>query len=68
MYAKKAPEVIEEVQTPVWTCENETCNGWMRVNFVFQDEPNCPLCGNTMLKESRMLPVLVNSTKTNSYT
>ena len=63
MYAKKAPEILEEAQTQVWNCGSEQCNGWMRDNFVFQDEPSCPLCGNTMSKETRMLPILLNSTK-----
>jgi hypothetical protein len=67
MFSKKAPEAIEEEQTPVWACASADCRGWMRVNFVFHDEPNCPLCGSSMHPDSRMLPVLVNTTKSMAY-
>ncbi|WP_413242494.1 cold-inducible protein YdjO-related protein [Paenibacillus sp. 1P07SE] len=42
----------------MWSCQSDGCECWMRDNFSFQDNPNCPICGSEMLADSRMLPVL----------
>ncbi|MGZ9585748.1 cold-shock protein [Paenibacillus marinisediminis] len=61
MYNRKnAVEDIPEVSTAIWSCETDTCKGWMRDNFSFQEEPTCPLCNSPMIKGEKMLPVLVN--------
>lgn len=61
MYNRKnAVEEIPEVNTAIWTCVTDTCKGWMRDNFSFQEVPTCPLCHSTMMKGEKMLPVLIN--------
>ncbi|WP_438432906.1 cold-shock protein [Gorillibacterium sp. sgz500922] len=67
MFSKKIPEALPEEDTAVWSCVSGNCKGWMRTNFVFADEPVCPLCGSGMQQETRMLPVLMNSTKTVAF-
>lgn len=51
-------EPVEEVETSVWACKREECNGWMREDFSFASEPSCPLCQSEMEKEIRILPVI----------
>ena len=63
MFSKKVLEPLPEEETAVWSCVNEDCKGWMRGNFAFQQVPSCPLCSSTMGMESRMLPILTNSTR-----
>ncbi|WP_110927872.1 cold-inducible protein YdjO-related protein [Bacillus massiliglaciei] len=56
-FAKKnseEPEVIIE-NTIVYACESDSCNGWMRKEFV-TDNRNCPMCGSELLEETRELP------------
>lgn len=61
MYNRKnAVEDIPEVNTAIWTCQTESCKGWMRDNFSFQVVPTCPLCQAEMIKGEKMLPALVN--------
>lgn len=60
MYFAKKVEPIEEKETEVWTCSNESCSCWMRDNFSFENSPTCPLCQSQMSKGTRMLPVLLN--------
>lgn len=52
--AKEEP--VPEVETNVWACTSEDCNGWMRESFSFEMEPSCPLCSSSMEKEVRILP------------
>ena len=59
---KKQLEEIPQEMTAIWSCSNEDCNGWMRENFAFSSQPDCPQCGNVMVKGERKLTVLVNST------
>ncbi|GIP37327.1 cold-shock protein [Paenibacillus sp. J31TS4] len=60
MYNRKPVEVPEEADTSVWACTNEGCNGWMRADFSFVEEPECPLCRSAMSMEVRQLPIVVN--------
>lgn len=57
-FSRGRREPLPEVETIVWSCTNDDCNGWMRDSFSFQEEPNCPLCESEMLKETRVLPKL----------
>lgn len=64
MYSRRnAVESIPEEMTEVWSCITEDCKGWIRDDFAFDVEPVCPLCQSTMVKETRMLPQLVNNNK-----
>ncbi|GIP23504.1 MULTISPECIES: cold-shock protein [Paenibacillus] len=60
-YRKKTLEEIPEEITPIWSCTNDSCNGWMRDNFAFDYTPACPLCSSEMEKSTKMLPQLVNN-------
>ncbi|MFC4098522.1 cold-shock protein [Paenibacillus xanthanilyticus] len=61
-YSRKRP--VEEVpvqDTAVWTCSNDDCNGWMRDDFAFAEQPCCPQCQSAMISAVKSLPVLVNT-------
>ncbi|WP_274648643.1 cold-shock protein [Paenibacillus humicola] len=58
---KKPMEEIAEEMTAIWSCTNETCNGWMRDNFSFSSNPTCPQCQSPMEKGEKKLAVLVNT-------
>jgi hypothetical protein len=60
-YHKKPLEELPQESTEIWACTNEDCKGWMRDNFAFEHNPTCRLCSSPMVKETRMLPLLVNS-------
>ncbi|MEB3102158.1 cold-shock protein [Ferviditalea candida] len=60
---KKNIEVIPEAEFPVWNCSNENCNGWMRTDYTFEEQPICPLCHSQMVNEIKTLPVLQNYVK-----
>jgi len=57
-FSRGRREPLPEVETVVWACTNEECNGWMRDSFSFAKEPSCPLCESEMTKETRTLPKL----------
>lgn len=57
-FSRGRREPLPEVETVVWTCTGEACNGWMRDSFSFAEEPNCPLCDAKMTKGTRVLPKL----------
>ncbi|WP_336433218.1 cold-shock protein [Ferroacidibacillus organovorans] len=61
LYFRKeaAEEVIQEI-TSVWLCTKESCNGWMRDNFAFDESPACGLCQSPMVKDTKLLPQLQN--------
>lgn len=61
---RRVEEPIPEASTSVWTCTGEDCNGWMRDNFSFVEDPVCPLCASSMTQEERVLPILTNYAKT----
>lgn len=64
MYSRKSTmESIPEEMTEVWACSNDGCKGWIRDDFAFEAEPVCQLCKSPMVKETRMLPLLVNTNK-----
>jgi hypothetical protein len=57
-YGKRnTEEKIENilVNTEVFSCTDETCNGWMRKEFA-TDDLLCPMCGNQTVQEYRELP------------
>lgn len=43
------------LDTEVYACNQDDCNGWMRKEFVSADL-KCPLCGNDTNAEIRELP------------
>lgn len=57
-FSRGPKEPLPEVETNIWSCTNEECQGWMRESFSFKEEPSCPLCESGMEKEVRMLPEL----------
>ena len=57
-FSRGQKEPLPEVETNVWSCTSETCQGWMRESFSFEANPECPLCQSKMEKEVRMLPGL----------
>lgn len=57
-FSRGPKEPIPEVETNVWSCTSNDCQGWMREAFSFQTEPQCPLCESEMKQEVRMLPEL----------
>lgn len=60
-FRKKVVEEVPEEDTRIWLCENDGCKCWMRDNFALDQEPTCPICNSPMVKGTRMLPVLENS-------
>ena len=52
---KRNEEPLPKVQTSVWDCESDDCIGWMRKDFSFETDPNCPLCGSKMKSGDRLL-------------
>ena len=57
-FSRGPKEPLPEVETNVWSCMNDDCQGWMRESFSFVEEPLCPLCQSEMEQEVRMLPEL----------
>lgn len=55
-FMRRQVEPVPEAETSVWSCTDEGCAGWMRSDFSFDEEPECPLCHNRMAKEVRVLP------------
>ncbi|MRH41929.1 cold-shock protein [Aquibacillus halophilus] len=54
-YYNNKREPVPEVETVVWSCTSESCAGWMRESFSFEEEPKCPLCKSEMVKETRTI-------------
>nr|WP_127531333.1 cold-shock protein [Paenibacillus kobensis] len=70
-YSRKRPqEELPEQLTPIWSCSNENCKGWMRDNFAFSTTPICSLCQSEMVRSEKMLVALMNTSvaKTKSET
>lgn len=57
-FSRGQKEPLPEVETNVWSCTGDECQGWMRESFSFEKEPECPLCKAKMELEVRMLPGL----------
>lgn len=57
-FAREPKEIIPEVDTNVWSCTSDDCQGWMREAYSFEKKPTCPLCDSEMEQEVRMLPKL----------
>ncbi|MDQ0268447.1 cold-inducible protein YdjO-related protein [Cytobacillus purgationiresistens] len=51
------PEVVF-LDTEVYSCSDDVCNGWMRKDFA-SDDLKCPLCGNETTAEMRELPEIL---------
>ncbi|WP_240415569.1 cold-shock protein [Paenibacillus periandrae] len=60
-FRKKSTEDIPLENTAIWSCENESCMGWMRDNFAFESAPVCSSCQAPMVSGMRMLPMLSNT-------
>lgn len=60
-FGKKNAEepVVEMVDTVVYSCESDACNGWMRKDFA-SAENTCPMCGSNLVEEIRELPKITN--------
>ncbi|UII54262.1 cold-shock protein [Cytobacillus spongiae] len=43
------------VDTEVYSCNHDDCNGWMRKDFA-SDDLKCPICGHETTMEVRELP------------
>ncbi|WP_163538857.1 cold-shock protein [Gracilibacillus sp. YIM 98692] len=57
-YFNNKKEPVEDVETKVWACVSEDCQGWMREDYSFEKTPSCPLCKSNMEREVRVLPEL----------
>lgn len=57
-FSRGPKEPVKEVDTSVWVCSNEDCNGWMRESYSFEEDPKCPFCQSSMKQEIRVLPEL----------
>lgn len=57
-FARGPKEPVPEIDTTVWSCTGEDCQGWMRESYSFDKEPTCPLCDSVMKQEVRVLPEL----------
>ncbi|WP_066192221.1 MULTISPECIES: cold-shock protein [Gracilibacillus] len=55
-YFNNQKEPVKNVETNVWVCESNDCQGWMRENYSFDEKPKCPICQSNMEKEVRVLP------------
>lgn len=63
MTSFKKPPIPEE-ETPVLICRQAgNCNGWIREDFAFEKNANCPLCGSSMVRGMKVLPVIHNEQK-----
>ncbi|WP_091235268.1 cold-shock protein [Fontibacillus panacisegetis] len=61
---KRPMSDLPEEMTTIWSCTNKKCNGWMRDNFVFLAQPVCGQCNSFMEKGEKMLPILANTSPT----
>ncbi|OPA81202.1 hypothetical protein BVG16_02425 [Paenibacillus selenitireducens] len=62
-YRRKSLEEIPQEDTTIWSCQKEDCNGWIRDNFAFENEPECHICHSPMIRSTKMLPLITNSNK-----
>jgi len=61
-YSRKRPQdELPEEMTPIWSCSDENCKGWMRDNFVLSATPVCSLCQSEMVRGEKMLVALANT-------
>jgi hypothetical protein len=60
-YKRIAFEDLPKENTTIWCCTNESCKGWMRDNFAFEYKPTCVLCSSPMVRQMKVLPLLVNT-------
>ncbi|MGM8364564.1 cold-shock protein [Virgibacillus sp. W0181] len=57
-FSRGPKEPVPEVETNVWSCKSDDCQGWMRESYSFNETPACPLCQSEMEQQVRMLPEL----------
>ncbi|MGM8213697.1 cold-shock protein [Virgibacillus sp. W0430] len=57
-FSRGPKEPAPQIETNVWSCKSEDCQGWMRESFSFNKTPACPLCQSEMEQQVRMLPEL----------
>lgn len=57
-FSRGRKEPLPEVETNIWSCTNDDCQGWMRESFSFNETPKCPLCQSVMKEEVKILPKL----------
>ncbi|WP_159886105.1 cold-shock protein [Paenibacillus puerhi] len=62
-FRKRSLEDIPEETTAIWACSREGCKGWMRDNFAFAVAPTCVLCGDLLVGQMKMLPIIVNTNR-----
>ncbi len=48
-------EEWEYADVVVWQCTK--CNCWSRQEFVSASEPTCPICGATMISETKNIRI-----------
>lgn len=61
MHFRKLKTEVTQQEASVWVCEEKnTCKSWIREDFAFEKVPHCPLCNSSMVRDTKMLPVLVN--------
>ncbi|TXL65027.1 cold-shock protein [Cerasibacillus terrae] len=57
-FSRRRKEPLPKVETKVWACTSDDCNGWMRESLSFKEEPKCPLCKSSMKQEIRTITEL----------
>jgi len=57
-FSRGRKEPLPKVDTKVWACTNDECNGWMRDSLSFKEKPECPLCHSSMQQEIRTITEL----------
>jgi hypothetical protein len=62
-YRRKLLEELPQEDTAIWSCTNESCNGWMRDNFAFDYVPTCNQCTSLMVSSVKMLPLIINTNR-----
>ncbi|MBD2864585.1 cold-shock protein [Paenibacillus oceani] len=66
-YSRRKPlDEIPQELTLVWSCTNDKCNGWIRDNFSFSNQPICPQCQSAMAKTEKMITVIANTSPNSS--
>jgi hypothetical protein len=60
MYKRNNMEEVEPEETKVWECTSDTCKGWIRANFTYDQQPECPLCKSEMKASTKMLQAINN--------
>ncbi|MDQ8737082.1 cold-shock protein [Paenibacillus sp. LHD-38] len=62
-FRRKSLEDHPQENTIIWTCQEESCTGWIRDDFAFDHIPACFQCHSPMVRSEKMLISLNNSNK-----